>query len=96
MLGICRFHVNGNGWNDIGYNALVDRFGRSTRAAPAAWSRVVGAQALGFNSADDLDRLDRRPQLGRAQPQGRAAAIIRFLAWSWPCTGHPGDRTRPS
>ncbi len=48
--GIYQWHTNGNGWCDIGYDFLVDRFGgiwqgRSGDIALPIW----GAHAVGFN-----------------------------------------------
>jgi hypothetical protein len=81
VLGICRFHVFGNGWNDIGYNALVDRYGTLYEGRAGGLKRpVVGAQAQGFNSqttsiASIGDHTSEAPT-----PQAQRS-IIQFLAW---------------
>jgi N-acetylmuramoyl-L-alanine amidase len=81
VLGICRFHVYGNGWNDIGYNALVDRYGTLYEGRAGRLKLpVVGAQAQGFNLqttsiASIGDHTTEAPT-----PQAQRS-IIRFLAW---------------
>ncbi len=51
VRSIYAYHVNGNGWCDMGYNFLVDRYGQIFEGRAGGVDRpVVGAQAGGFNT----------------------------------------------
>jgi N-acetylmuramoyl-L-alanine amidase/FlgD Ig-like domain len=79
--GIQLFHVQGNGWNDIGYNFLVDRFGTIYEGRYGGADRnVVGAHALGFNTGSVGIAL--LGTYGNAKPSAAALdAIARLVSW---------------
>jgi hypothetical protein len=81
VKGIQLFHVQGNGWNDVGYNFLVDRFGTIYEGRFGGVDRnVVGAHALGFNTGSVGIAL--LGTYGSTKPSAAAqAAIERLIAW---------------
>jgi hypothetical protein len=93
VLGICRYHRNTNGWNDVGYNFLVDRFGTLYEGrAGGVGAAVVGAQAEGFNSySTGIANIGTFSDV----PQSRAAleAMARLIRWKLPLHGHPTSGT---
>jgi hypothetical protein len=51
LRGIYHFHVFTNGWCDIGYNVIVDRFGRPWEGRFGGLDRpVIGAHTGGYNT----------------------------------------------
>ena len=89
VLGIARYHLQSNGWNDIGYNFLVDRYGNVFEGrAGGIEAAVIGAQAQGFN--DDTTGI---ACLGTftALPLDEAAmdALARLIGWKLSIHGIP-------
>ncbi len=81
VRGIQVYHVQGNGWNDIGYNFLVDRFGTIYEGRYGGVERnVVGAHARGFNTGSTGVAL--LGTYGNAAPsQAAETALATLLAW---------------
>jgi flagellar hook assembly protein FlgD len=81
VRGIQRYHVLGNGWDDIGYNFLVDKYGKVFEGRGGGIvQNVVGAHAGGFNTGSvgvavigiyDSTRISRAAR----------RALQRLLAW---------------
>jgi flagellar hook assembly protein FlgD len=81
VRGIQIYHVKGNGWDDIGYNFLVDRYGQIFEGRYGGLDRpVIGAHALGFNTGAVGVRVIGDYASSPITPAARAS-LERLLAW---------------
>jgi hypothetical protein len=89
ILSICRYHRNSNGWNDIGYNFLVDKFGTIWEGRAGGIDQpVIGAQAQGYNS-HSTGIADIGTHSDVAASSAELDAFARLIRWKLPLHGAP-------
>jgi hypothetical protein len=93
ILSICRYHRNSNGWNDIGYNFLVDKFGTIWEGrAGGVDQAVVGAQAQGYNShSTGIADIGTHQDVPASSAELNAFANL--IRWKLPLHGAPTQGT---
>ena len=81
VRGIEIYHVQGNGWADIGYNFLIDRFGTVYEGRAGGIDKnVIGAHAEGFNTGSVGVAL-LGMFLTATPPQVMQDALVNLLSW---------------
>jgi len=81
VRAIMTYHVKSNGWNDIGYNFLVDRFGTVYEGRYGGLDQnVVGAHAQGFNTGS-VGVAVLGTYEGEAISPAAEKALAELLAW---------------
>lgn len=94
IRGIYAYHTRSRGWSDLGYNFLVDKFGRIWEGRYGGVDRaVVGAHTLGYNeysfAASAIGNYD------VARPSAKVvSAIGRLMAWKLSLYGVSAASTR--
>jgi len=81
VRGIETYHVKANGWNDIGYNFLVDRCGTVFEGRFGGVDRnVVGAHSQGFNTGTvGVSLIGTYSTV--APPAAQLSTLEKLLAW---------------
>ncbi|MEN3310707.1 MAG: hypothetical protein V7645_36 [Actinomycetota bacterium] len=81
VRGIEVYHVKGNGWNDIGYNFLVDKYGQVFEGRYGGVDKsVIGAHAEGFNTGS-VGVAVLGTYGSSAPPAVARTALAKLLAW---------------
>jgi hypothetical protein len=81
IRAIYAYHVLSNGWNDIGYNFLIDRCGRVFEGRYGGTTRpVIGAHTLGMNTSSS--GIAMIGTFSSVRPTTTAvSALERLIAW---------------
>jgi N-acetylmuramoyl-L-alanine amidase len=81
VRGIELYHVKANGWDDIGYNFLVDRYGQVFEGRRGGIQRnVIGAHAEGFNTGS-VGVAVIGTYSAKSPPREAENALAGLLAW---------------
>jgi N-acetylmuramoyl-L-alanine amidase/FG-GAP-like repeat len=89
LRSIYAYHVESRGWSDIGYNFLIDRFGRIWEGRYGGVDRpVVGAHTLGYN--DDSFAASAIGNYQIARP-GKAMIQAYATLYAWKLSLHGVD-----
>lgn len=87
LRAIQAYHMDSRGWDDIGYNFLVDKYGQVYEGRAGGVDKaVVGAHAQGFNTGST--GVSVLGEFMDVAPTGSTLdAISRLLAWKLPASG---------
>ena len=94
LRGIYAYHTQSRGWSDVGYNFLVDRFGRIWEGRFGGVDRpVVGAHTLGYN-----DYAFAMSAIGNFETVRPSEAMIRAYSalFAWKLSLHDVDAASTS
>jgi hypothetical protein len=89
VRAIAEYHMKSNGWNDIGYNFLVDRYGQVFEGRAGGIEQpVIGAQAVGWNSVSTGIAIIGTFE-GEPAPDAAINAVAALISWKLPLHGAP-------
>jgi uncharacterized protein with LGFP repeats len=89
VLAMAKYHRDANGWNDLGYNFVVDKYGQIFEGRAGGIDQaVIGAQAQGYNShSTGVANIGTFTDIG--QTEAALVAMARLIAWKLPLHGAP-------
>ena len=95
IRGIYAYHAQTLGWGDIGYNFLVDRFGRIWEGRYGGMDKpVIGGQVYNYNSVS-TGVAAIGTFTSAAVPQAMTDGLKRVLAWKMSLAGVPATGASP-